>query len=130
MKTQAKNLITTIAKIAMAASLVLFVILGANANTLSNNGKGNKDKNKSETIEDSLMVEDILVELEEMDLDIFELDVLQVSQEIEVYNNLDQLVFSGSTQEWENTQNPEIIRLKRKADFLLESGNTKVYKVF
>ncbi|MCR9251244.1 MAG: hypothetical protein NXI20_12515 [bacterium] len=130
MKTQAKNLITTIAKIAMAASLVLFVILGANANSLSNNGKGNKDKNKSETIEDSLMVEDILVELEEMDLDIFELDVLQVSQEIEVYNGLDQLVFSGSTQEWENTQNPEIIRLKRKADFLLESGNTKVYKVF
>ncbi len=130
MKTQARNLITTIAKIAMAASLVLFVILGANANSLSNNGKGNKDKNKSETIEDSLMVEDILVELEEMDLDIFELDVLQVSQEIEVYNNLDQLIFSGSTQEWENTQNPEIIRLKRKADFLLESGNTKVYKVF
>lgn len=130
MKTQAKNLITTIAKIAMAASLVLFVILGANANTLSNNGKGNNDKNKSETIEDSLMVEDILVELEEMDLDIFELDVLQVSQEIEVYNNLDQLIFSGSTQEWENTQNPEIIGLKRKADFLLESGNTKVYKVF
>lgn len=130
MKTQARNLITTIAKIAMAASLVLFVILGANANSLSNNGKGNKDKNKSETIEDSIMVEDILVELEEMDLDIFELDVLQVSQEIEVYNNLDQLVFSGSTQEWENTQNPEIIGLKRKADFLLESGNTKVYKVF
>ncbi len=131
MKTQANIIITRIAKVAMVASLVLLVVLGANANPLSNNGEGNKEKNKTEiSTEDSLMIEELLMDLDEMDAELFELEVLQVDQEIEVYDVNDQLIFSGSNEEWENISNPELITLKRKADFLFESGNTEVYKVF
>ena len=79
---------------------------------------------------DSTTIEEALIDLEDVDVMISDFETMDLEQFVEIYNDQDQLVFSGSIIEYENMDTPEGIQLKRKADFLFESGNTKVYKVF
>ncbi len=95
--------------------------------SLSASAEPEKELNKSV---DSVTISEILVELEDVDLSMADIETMASSQSIEIYNAQDQLVFSGTSQEYENMKNPADILLKRKADFLFESGNTKVYKIF
>lgn len=48
----------------------------------------------------------------------------------EIYDADDNLIFSGTSDQWENENNNELSQMKRKSDFLFESNGTQIYKVF
>jgi len=60
-------------------------------------------------------------ELEEMDL---------LFPAYEIYDVDDNLIFSGTVEQWENDSNEKLSQMKRKSDFLFESNGTQIYKVF
>ena len=53
-----------------------------------------------------------------------------VVPEYEIYDADDNLIFSGSADQWENESNEKLSQMKRKSDFLFETNGTNIYKVF
>ena len=51
-----------------------------------------------------------------------------VQDEIQIFNNNDEVLFSGFQNEIKKDQ--KLVIMQRKAEFLFESNGTKVYKVF
>ena len=89
-----------------------------------------KDSLKTKTVlshEETVIIEDILAEFEKD----AEIDQLIDDSEItvEVYDQNDQLVFSGSQYQWEEEENTDLAPLKRKAEFLFETEGASVYKI-
>ena len=117
-----KNIIKSASIFALA-----FCITVASAFAGTNNGDSLKVDSKANT-EEALVIEDILAEFEkaaEMD------ELIEISEvSFEVYDQNDQLVFSGTQTQWDDEQNTPVVSLKRKAEFLFETEGTNVYKVF
>ena len=55
-------------------------------------------------------------------------DEVGVQDEIQIFNNNDEVLFSGFQNEIKKDQ--KLVIMQRKAEFLFESNGTKVYKVF
>lgn len=117
-----KNIIKTAGAFALAFCLTFTSVFA---------GTGTGDSTKATTKvskEEAVVIEDILAEFEkaaEMD------QLIEISEvTFEVYNQNDQLVFSGSQTQWEDEQNTDVVALKRKAEFLFEMEGANVYKVF
>ena len=74
------------------------------------------------------MVEELLEALEQFD----EMENIANAEAatVEVYNNNDELVFTGTSEEWNAEQAPEVISIKRKAELLFEMNGNSIYKVF
>lgn len=127
MKTQTQN------NFSKTKSLLLILLISFTVVTTSlasNNTDGDKKKVEKTTEADSIMAEELIDELYEIEE--LEFDFLEelASPEFQVMNSQDQLIFSGSKKEWDNKNNRELVVMKRKAEFLFESNGTKIYKVF
>ncbi|MEL6558319.1 MAG: hypothetical protein AAFQ94_09055, partial [Bacteroidota bacterium] len=47
-----------------------------------------------------------------------------------IYDSNDQLIFTGSQEQWDDKTNKDLISMKRKAEFLMDADGTNIYKVF
>ena len=92
-----------------------------------NNGDSLKAK-KEVSKEETMMIQDLLIALEEID----ELDnsLPETAPTVEVYGANDELLFSGTQANWDAQNTTAQIALKRKAELLFEVDGTSIYKVF
>ena len=126
MKTLTNNT-NQILKSAAALALALFITTGS-AFAAPNGNDSSKTKKEVST-EEAAMIDDLLAEMEKAeDLD----KMFQTEKEIsfEIYNNADQLIFTGTQKQWDDKTNNDLISLKRKAEFLMDADGTNIYKVF
>ena len=99
------------------------------ANLSATETEGDSLKTKEEiSKEEVAMVEELLEVLEQFD----EMENIANAEAatVEVYNNNDELVFTGTSEEWNAEQAPEVISIKRKAELLFEMNGNSIYKVF
>ncbi|MEL7145145.1 MAG: hypothetical protein AAFO69_02155 [Bacteroidota bacterium] len=117
-----KNIIKTTSTFAIAFCLTIASVFAGT--THGDSVKIDSKVNKEEAV----VIEDILAEFEkaaEME------QLIEIAEEtFEIYDQNDQLVFSGSKAQWEDEQNTNVTALKRKAEFLFEMEGANVYKVF
>ena len=87
-------------------------------------GKDSKKEN-TESVESAEMISELLASLESEEL---AFDEVTPQDNIQIFNANDEVLFDGS----ENTMkdDPKLVVMKRKAEFLFESNGTKVYKIF
>ena len=113
-------------KSAGAMALALCITTGSAFATV--NGNDSVKTKKEVSTEESMMIDDLLAEFEKAE----ELDKMFESGNIsfEVYDNNDQLIFSGNQKQWDDLNNKKLISVKRKAEFLFETDGTSIYKVF
>ena len=83
---------------------------------------------KATTVEEALMIEDLLNSLEEAE----DLAVLESggTSMVEVYDSNDELLLSVTEVKWNAQQAIEIVSMNRNAEFLFEMNGTSIYKVF
>ncbi len=124
MKTKLQTKALTIALGALA--LITFITF----NPASANNEGQKKSKMTISVEDSLTVEELLVEINSFDL----LEELEFSvnnaPKFQVFDANDKLLFSGNQKQWGNHKNKELVMIKRKAEYLFESDGTQIYKIF
>ena len=120
------NNIKSIVKTAVTFALA-FCITATSAIAGIDKGDSVKVDNKAAT-EEAIIIEDLWAEFEKEEA----ADQLIEASEVtfEVYNQNNQLVFTGTQAEWDNDQDTEVVTLKRKAEFLFETDGTSIYKVF
>lgn len=111
--------------LALAFTLVLSVAAVAATDNGNKDPKAKKEDKVSKV--DSLHIQEMLFELSELEDESLSFNT---PSSVEVYDINDQLIFSGTKAEWENTQNPATTILKRKAELLFELEGSRVYKVF
>jgi len=124
-----KKVITKKTTLALSALALLLLLNLSAAYSFEISGKDKDSKELS--VEDSLMVEELI---SEMDNDILNEQgiesELSSNAAFKVYNVGNQLIFSGSQADWSNQKNKELIMIKRKAEYLFESDGTKIYMIF
>lgn len=83
---------------------------------------------KEVSAEEAAMIDDLLAEMEKAEdiENMFKTNTVT----FEVYNNSDQLVFTGTQAQWDDKNNQDLISMKRKADFLMDIEGTNIYKIF
>ena len=126
MKTLTQNT-QQILKSTAALALALFITAGS-AFAAPNGNDSSKTKKEVST-EEAAMIDDQLAEMEKAeDLE----TMFQTEKEVtfEIYNNADQLIFTGTQKQWDDKTNNDLISLKRKAEFLMDADGTNIYKVF
>ncbi len=84
---------------------------------------------KIEMSAEALMTQDLIQAIYEVPMDEQIAETLDENT-VEVYDENDQIVFSGALGLWENNNHAETIALKRKAELLFTTDGTQVYKVF
>jgi len=126
MKTTTTNNAKQLLKSASAIALALCITAGS-AFAGVNDNDSSKSKKEVST-EETIMIDDLLMELEKAEEQASMFETKTTS--FEVYDGKDQLVFTGTQKQWNDKNNKELISLKRKAEFLFETDGTSIYKVF
>lgn len=124
MKTQnTQNSTHLLKSFGMLAIVVLIAIGSAFANT-----EDSVKMKKIASSEESVMIDELLAEMEEDQL----MAELLSSKEAtyEIYDANDVLVFKGNEKQWNSQKNKTLIALKRKAEFLMEDEGANIYKIF
>ena len=126
MKTQNNNT-RQILKSTAAMALAFCIAIGS-----AFAGPDNSDsvKNKNEVSkEEAAIIVDLLAEMEAADAEekLFA-DINKVT--FKIYDSNDQLIFTGSQEQWDDKTNKDLISMKRKAEFLMDAEGTNIYKVF
>ena len=126
MKTSNNNKLGKFFRTAAFVALVLIVTVAKLSATPL---KSDSLKTEAEvSTEEAAMIEDLLMALEEME----EWENFESSNAatVEVYNNNDELLFTGTQEEWDVQQTPQVTSIKRKAELLFEMEGNSIYKVF
>ncbi len=105
--------------------LIISVITFGNA--LATNGEGKKEKENKEAVAEAKMIDELL---ESLETEAFEIPTVTADNAFQVFDQNDNVLFSGTEKQWGDTNNKKLITLKRKAEFLFESNGSKIYKVF
>ena len=126
MKTQTNNT-KQILKSTAAMALAFCITIGSAFATPGSNDSVKTKKEVSK--EEAAMIVDLLAEMEKAE------EAEQLFSEInkvtfEIYDNNDQLIFTGTQKQWDDKTNKDLIAMKRKAEFLMDADGTNIYKVF
>ena len=126
MKTSNNNKLGKFFRTAAFVALVLIVTVAKLSATPL---KSDSLKTEAEvSTEEAAMIEDLLMALEEMEE--WENFESPNAATVEVYNNNDELLFTGTQEEWDAQQAPQVTSIKRKAELLFEMEGNSIYKVF
>ena len=125
MKTQNNTTKITGSLIALAMTFILSMSAVAATDDVRNKPEATNDGKTSKV--DSLHMQELLSEMSVLDKEEI---VFPTSSAVDVYDANDQLIFSGTMAEWNNTENHSTTILKRKAELLFELEDASVYKVF
>ena len=117
-----KNILKTAGTFAIAFCLTISSVFAGTTNGDSTKASTKVSKEEAVVIEDILAEFDKAAEMDQL------IDISEVR--FEVYDQNNQLVFSGSEAQWEDEQNTTVVALKRKTEFLFEMEGANVYKVF
>lgn len=93
------------------------------------NGNDSVKTKKEVSKEEATMIVDLLAEMEKAEAaeNLFS----EINKEtFEIYNSNDQLIFTGTQKQWDDQTNKDLIAMKRKAEFLMDTDGTSIYKVF
>ena len=126
MKTQNNNT-KQILKSTAAMALAFCIAIGS-----AFAGPGNSDslKNKIDVSkEEAAIIVDLLAEMEAADAEEKLFADLNKAT-FKIYDNNDQLIFTGTQKQWDDKTNKDLIAMKRKAEFLMDADGTNIYKVF
>ena len=107
--------------------LIISVITFGNA--LATNGEDKKEtkKENKEALAEAKMIDELL---ESLETEAFEISTVNAENAFQVFDQNDNILFSGTEKQWKDANNKKLITLKRKAEFLFESNGSKIYKVF
>ncbi|MEL7148064.1 MAG: hypothetical protein AAFO69_16940, partial [Bacteroidota bacterium] len=123
-KSNNNNWKQTVRTATFVALMVLVATFKLSATVNTNDSlKAKKEVSKEEV----MMIEDLLEALEEIDaLDNIEDESIST---VQVYGDNDQLIFTGTQQDWDTQKSAEMITVKRNAELLFEVDGNSIYKV-
>ena len=128
MKTLTNNT-QQILKSTAAFALAFCITIGSAFATTS--GDDSSKIKKEVSVEEAAMINELLAEMEKAEELDFMIENFQTNKvTFEIYNNADQLIFSGTQKQWDDKTDKDLIEMKRKAEFLMDTDGTNIYKVF